>query len=170
MLRCINFCYILKGRAIGDRPNLLACQRRRMSHGVKRQRESPEKEAARLEKEKAQINDYRALTEDVLTRVIILFEHPWLLASWKWPVQIRIRFDDHAPQEESWILHSMELPPTHPPRRTFQRVFAHCRSGLTKKEILIKYKSCWSQSCNFCSFDSESIRNVTGYGCIGSGV
>ena len=47
-----------------------------MSHGVKRQRESPEKEAARLEKEKAQINDYRALTEDVLTRVILLFEHP----------------------------------------------------------------------------------------------
>ena len=40
-----------------------------MSHGLKRQRESPEKEAARLEREKAQISDYRALTEDVLTRV-----------------------------------------------------------------------------------------------------
>ena len=40
-----------------------------MWHGVKRQCESPEKEAARLEKEKAQISDYRTLAADVLTRV-----------------------------------------------------------------------------------------------------
>jgi len=115
-------------------PNLFACWRHRMSHGVKRQRESPEKEAARLEKEKAQINDYRALTEDVLTRVALLFEHPWLLASWKWLDQIRIRLDDHAPQEEPWILHSMELPPTYPPWRTFQRVCLRVRGALTEKE------------------------------------
>jgi hypothetical protein len=47
-----------------------------MSHSVKRQRESPEKEAARLEKGKAQIIDYRALTEDVLARVIPFFQSP----------------------------------------------------------------------------------------------
>ena len=41
----------------------------RMSHGVKRQRESVEKEAARREKEKSQINEYRSLTEDVMKRV-----------------------------------------------------------------------------------------------------
>lgn len=40
-----------------------------MSHGIKRQRESPEKEAARREKEKNQISEYRSLTEDVMTRV-----------------------------------------------------------------------------------------------------
>jgi ribosomal protein S25 len=40
-----------------------------MSHGVKRQRESPEKEAARLEKEQVQVSEYRTLTEDVMTRV-----------------------------------------------------------------------------------------------------
>ena len=40
-----------------------------MSHGVKRQRESVENEAARREKEKSQINEYRTLTEDVMTRV-----------------------------------------------------------------------------------------------------
>jgi hypothetical protein len=40
-----------------------------MSHGVTRLRESPEKEAARKEKEKAQIVEYRALVQDVLTHV-----------------------------------------------------------------------------------------------------
>src|SRR5271163_3586969 len=40
-----------------------------MSHGVTRRRESPEKEAARKEKEKGQIVEYRALAQDVLTRV-----------------------------------------------------------------------------------------------------
>jgi len=47
-----------------------------MSHSVKRQRESPEKEAARLEKERTQISEYRALTEDVLARVIPLLASP----------------------------------------------------------------------------------------------
>lgn len=41
-----------------------------MSHGVKRQRESPEKEAAILEKERVQVNEYRALLDDVMTRVL----------------------------------------------------------------------------------------------------
>jgi hypothetical protein len=41
----------------------------RMSHGIKRQRESPEKEAARRDKERSQIQEYRSLTEDVMTRV-----------------------------------------------------------------------------------------------------
>jgi len=41
-----------------------------MSHGVKRQKESPEREAARKEKEQAQIEEYRGLTEDVMNRVI----------------------------------------------------------------------------------------------------
>ena len=41
-----------------------------MSHGVQRQRLSPEKEAARREKESAQIIDYRKLTEDVMNRVL----------------------------------------------------------------------------------------------------
>lgn len=40
-----------------------------MSHGIKRQRESPEKEAARIEKEKTLVNEYRTLVEDVMTRV-----------------------------------------------------------------------------------------------------
>ena len=43
-----------------------------MSHGIKRQRESPEKEAARREKERTQITEYRTLTEDVMTRVVVL--------------------------------------------------------------------------------------------------
>jgi len=40
-----------------------------MSHGVKRQREPAKKEAARREKEKSQISEYRTLTEDVMARV-----------------------------------------------------------------------------------------------------
>jgi geranylgeranyl transferase type-2 subunit alpha len=44
-----------------------------MSHGIKRQRESPEKEAARLEKERSQISEYRALVEDVMLRVYSSF-------------------------------------------------------------------------------------------------
>ena len=40
-----------------------------MSHGVKRQREPAKKEAARREKEKSQINEYRTLTEDVMARI-----------------------------------------------------------------------------------------------------
>jgi hypothetical protein len=40
-----------------------------MSHGVTRRRESPEKEAARKEKEKGQIVEYEALVQDVLTHV-----------------------------------------------------------------------------------------------------
>jgi|SRR5579859_319321 len=43
----------------------------KMSHGVSRQKESPEKEAARLEKEKSQVAEYCALVEDVMTRVSI---------------------------------------------------------------------------------------------------
>jgi hypothetical protein len=42
-----------------------------MSHGVKRQKESSEKEAARREKEKAQIDDYRSLAEQVMNRVCL---------------------------------------------------------------------------------------------------
>jgi hypothetical protein len=41
-----------------------------MSHGIKRQKESPEKEAARREKEQAQVEEYLKLTEDVMTRVL----------------------------------------------------------------------------------------------------
>jgi hypothetical protein len=41
-----------------------------MSHGVKRQRESPEKEAARLQKEEAELSGYRTLLDDVMTRVL----------------------------------------------------------------------------------------------------
>jgi len=40
-----------------------------MSHGVKRAKQTAEKEAARKDKERAQIQEYRALTEDVMTRV-----------------------------------------------------------------------------------------------------
>lgn len=40
-----------------------------MSHGIQRKRETPEKEAARKEKEKAQVQEYRALTEDVMNKV-----------------------------------------------------------------------------------------------------
>jgi hypothetical protein len=43
--------------------------RQPMSHGVTRRRESPEKEAARKEKEKGQIVEYEALVQDVLTHV-----------------------------------------------------------------------------------------------------
>jgi hypothetical protein len=51
---------------------IIGCPRRdssTMSHGVTRRRESPEKEAARKEKEKGQIVEYRALVQDVLTHV-----------------------------------------------------------------------------------------------------
>jgi hypothetical protein len=48
---------------------ILLLSQGRMSHGIKRQRESPEKEAARREREKNQIAEYRSLTEDVMTRV-----------------------------------------------------------------------------------------------------
>ena len=41
----------------------------RMSHAVKRQRESPEKETAWKEKEKTLLNEYRTLVEDVMKRV-----------------------------------------------------------------------------------------------------
>jgi hypothetical protein len=41
-----------------------------MSHGVQRQKESPEKEVARREKEQAQLEGYLKLTEDVMTRVL----------------------------------------------------------------------------------------------------
>jgi len=40
-----------------------------MSHGIKRARESQEKEAARKEKERAQVQEYRALTDDVMNKV-----------------------------------------------------------------------------------------------------
>jgi hypothetical protein len=40
-----------------------------MSHGVKRQRESPEKEAARKEKEKSLVNEYKSLVQQIMTRV-----------------------------------------------------------------------------------------------------
>lgn len=43
-----------------------------MSHGIKRQKESPEKEAARKERERAQVDEYRALSEDVMNRVPLL--------------------------------------------------------------------------------------------------
>jgi hypothetical protein len=46
-----------------------------MSHAVKRKRESPEKEAARKEKEKGEISEYRKLTENVMARVCALFYH-----------------------------------------------------------------------------------------------
>jgi len=42
-----------------------------MSHAVKRQRESPEKEAARKEKERTLLNEYRTLVEDVMKRVLL---------------------------------------------------------------------------------------------------
>ena len=41
-----------------------------MSHGVTRKRESPEKEAARREKERSEVNEYRKLTEEVMSRVL----------------------------------------------------------------------------------------------------
>lgn len=40
-----------------------------MSHGVKRQRESPEKEQARKEKEKTLVHEYKSLVQDIMTRV-----------------------------------------------------------------------------------------------------
>jgi hypothetical protein len=40
-----------------------------MSHGVKRKKESLEKELARKEKEQTQIQEYKDLTEDVMKRV-----------------------------------------------------------------------------------------------------
>jgi hypothetical protein len=48
-----------------------------MSHAVKRQRESPEKEAARKEKERTLLNEYRTLVEDVMKRVLLTAYGLW---------------------------------------------------------------------------------------------
>lgn len=83
-----------------------------MSHGIKRQRESPEKEAARLEKEKSQISDYRALVEDVMLRVYpqtlsLVVNSP---AKPRRFLQKCIRLDHHITQEEPRVLYCVELP------------------------------------------------------------
>ena len=80
--------------------NFLWLRVTRMSHGVKRQRESPEKEVARLEKERAEISDYRALTEEVMARVFPSPIIPSISACEERHVKICIRLDDHSLEEE----------------------------------------------------------------------
>jgi hypothetical protein len=84
-----------------------------MSHGIKRQRESPEKEAARVEKEKSQISEYRALVEDIMLRV---HPHAVIPSNANSPAKLRrllkkcIRLDHRITQEEPRVLYCLELP------------------------------------------------------------
>ena len=50
-----------------------------MSHGIKRARESQEKEAARKEKERAQVKEYRELTDDVMNKVYTMLPNVCLI-------------------------------------------------------------------------------------------
>ena len=142
-----------------------------MSHGVKRQRESVEKEAARREKEKSQINEYRSLTNDVMRRVtrsifrqLIVFSEVRMtcrkLRS-TWPLSCSKR-----------ILNSILY-------GTIVAVFyltASLRSlsisiklfnSLEIRNRLVRY--CF-RNYSFSSFDSVSIQNAIGYGSIVNGV